>query len=178
MFQDGQLIHPLAEDTCLGSGPRGGRSHKQGAKGIPLPEGRGIPHKASTSITHRQAVAFLSSRLASTSAPSTAFRKLSVVWLPSGGKRRFVRKGSGLTAVTKGPPCLCIPPRYHRGGMSVREGQGSTPPAGEKEPTTPQDIAVADGLRSALLHCNSFRYFHSPCGVLCTFRLPYLCNIG
>lgn len=39
-------------------------------------------------------------------------------------------------------------------------------------------MAEAVGLRSALLHCSSFRYFHSPCRVLCTFRSPYLCNIG
>jgi hypothetical protein len=37
---------------------------------------------------------------------------------------------------------------------------------------------MADGLRPALLRCSSFRYFHSPCRVLCTFRSPYLCNIG
>lgn len=39
-------------------------------------------------------------------------------------------------------------------------------------------MALAVGLGSALLHCSSFRYFHSPCRVLCTFRSPYLCNIG
>jgi len=42
----------------------------------------------------------------------------------------------------------------------------------------PVGPCAADGLRSALLHCSSFRYFHSPCRVLCTFRSPYLCNIG
>ena len=42
----------------------------------------------------------------------------------------------------------------------------------------PWDMAMAVGLISALLHCSSFRYFHSPCRVLCTFRSPYLCNIG
>lgn len=40
------------------------------------------------------------------------------------------------------------------------------------------DLAAADGLRSALLHYSSFRNFHSPCRVLCTFRSPYLYNIG
>jgi hypothetical protein len=49
---------------------------------------------------------------------------------------------------------------------------------GFASPPSPSDMAEAVGLRSALLHCSSFRYFHSPCRVLCTFRSPYLCNIG
>eukprot|EP00906_Rhabdomonas_costata_P027029 RCo038452 len=28
-----------------------------------------------------------------------------------------------MTAATRGPPCQCRPPRYHRGGQSAREGQ-------------------------------------------------------
>jgi len=43
---------------------------------------------------------------------------------------------------------------------------------------SPVGPCAADGLRSALLHCSSFRDFHSPCRVLCTFRSPYLYNIG
>lgn len=72
---------------------------------------------------------------------------------------------------TRGPPCLCVPLRYHRRGRSSRVGvvQAHTPG---------QTFAVAVGLTSALLHCSSFRYFHSPCRVLCTFRSLYLCNIG
>lgn len=43
---------------------------------------------------------------------------------------------------------------------------------------SPPRACQASGLRPALLHCSSFRYFHSPCRVLCTFRSRYLCNIG
>ena len=39
------------------------------------------------------------------------------------GKGRFVSKSSSLAAATRGPPCHCRPPRYHRGGQSAREGQ-------------------------------------------------------
>jgi len=91
------------------------------------------------------------------------------------GKGRFVSKSSSLAAATRGPPCHCRSPRYHRGGQSVREGQDLPP--WDFLPS-PGGLCAADGLRSALLHCSRFGNFHSPCRVLCTFRSPYLCNIG
>jgi len=56
----------------------------------------------------------------------SAIRGSAVVLLsrvPRVGKGRFVIKSSSLAAATRGPPCHCRPPRYHRGGQSVGEGQ-------------------------------------------------------
>jgi hypothetical protein len=61
-------------------------------------------------------------------------------------------------------------------GRPVRQGRKRSLPV-DLLPA-PVGLCAADGLRSALLHCSSFRDFHSPCRVLCTFRSPYLCNIG
>jgi hypothetical protein len=76
---------------------------------------------------------------------------------------------------------LQTPHRYHGPGLSDRLGGGrvaGTAPGYRFPPTPAQGQCAADGLTSALLHCSSFRYFHSPRRVLCTFRSPYLCNIG
>lgn len=77
---------------------------------------------------------------------------------------------------TRSPPCLCWFLRFgHRRTSPRRERQeGPDPPPPPSRPRA----CEASGLRPALLHCSSFRYFHSPCRVLCTFRSRYLCNIG
>ena len=170
MFQDGQPIHPHAEDAS------GSRTARPPQGGSPIPQRvPGSPRRSlgHAPITHWKAFALLSPRpcLGIERHSRVPHRVPSPLEFSEVGKGRFVSKSSSLAAATRGPPCHCRSPRYHRGGQSVREGQELFLPS-------PVGLCAADGLRSALLHCSSFRNFHSPCRVLCTFRSPYLCNIG
>lgn len=95
---------------------------------------------------------------------------------PFGVKGRFVGKA----------PAFRWQPGALRAFANLTVSQLGGRPIGKNHERTPkgqtsfdrQGQCAAGGLTSALLRCSSFRYFHSPCRVLCTFRSPYLCNIG
>jgi len=167
VLQDGQPIHPHAEDST-----RAGRAAallRPGQKGRPLEalqesEGTG---PASTHMRKK-----LHSGESPRASPTWAQRPTLHWESPS-----YPQIGSqlgGRAALRLGNSTFRLQAEALRASPTVTIGR-----------VRPQDQAEAflgalpaGGLRPALLHCSSFRYFHSPCRVLCTFRSPYLCNIG
>jgi len=125
VLQDGQPIHPHAEDASGSRTPRRSASLAPRkpcpAEGARLSERRtcGTPRshtgKPSLCPSPRPCLGW--------SAIQGTFAVRFGQGIQRLGKGRFVSKSSSLAAATRGPPCHCKPPRYHRGGQSAREGQ-------------------------------------------------------
>jgi hypothetical protein len=94
-------------------------------------------------------------------------------------KRRFLGKAQArYQVVTRSPPCLCIASPLPWARLVRQAGGKRVQYTAVPISPQPKGHCAAGGLTFALLHCSSFRYFQSPCGVLCTFRSSYLCHIG